>query len=206
VLSYEAALNQEYNKWQPPGVKGTPPGHNLDVAFVRMIAGPLDYHQGGMRNVLPENYRFRDVAPPVQGTRGHQLAMYVVYQNHLPMMADSPTAYRGQPELDFMTRVPSTWDEMRVVHAELGECLVVARRKGSDWYVGGMTAGKEQNLSLPLKFLGKGKYKVELYIDDPRGGPTAVTRADKSLSPDEKLPVVMPRSGGFAARITNERP
>ena len=73
VLTYEAALNQEYNKWQPPGVRGTPPEHNLDIAFVRMLAGPLDYHQGGVRNVLPENYQFRDVAPPVQGTLGEMV-------------------------------------------------------------------------------------------------------------------------------------
>ena len=77
-----------------------------------MLAGPLDYHQGGMRNVLPENYHFRDVASPVQGTRGHQLAMYVVYQNHLPMLADYPAAYRGQPEKDFWVGIPSNWDEI----------------------------------------------------------------------------------------------
>ena len=67
VLTYEAVLNQEYNKWQPTGVRGTPPAHNLDIAFIRMLAGPLDYHQGGMRSVLPEDYRFRDKAPPGPG-------------------------------------------------------------------------------------------------------------------------------------------
>ena len=155
VLTYEAVLNQEYNKWQPPGVRGTPPEHNLDVAFVRMLAGPLDYHQGGMRSVLPEDYQFRDKAPPVQGTRGHQLAMYVVYQNHLPMLADSPSAYRGQPGLEFLTQVPTTWDETRVLHAEVGRCLVIARRKGDAWYLGGMTAAQGRELDLPLGFLGE---------------------------------------------------
>ena len=172
VLSYEAALNQEYNKWQPPGVKGTPPEHNLDIAFVRMLAGPLDYHQGGMRNVMPEDYRFRDVAPPVQGTRGHQLAMYVVYQNHLPMMVDYPQAYRGQLGLEFLLQVPTTWDETRVPHAELGRCLVVARRKGDAWYLGGMTGAKERALDLPLDFLGEGLFTAECYLDDPAGGPS----------------------------------
>src|SRR5688572_30705028 len=122
VLTYEAVLNQEDNKWQPPDVRGTPPAHNLDVASVRMLAAPLDYHQGGMRSVLPEKYQFRDVAPPVQGTRGHQLAMYVVYQNHLPMLADYPTAYRDQPGLQFLIQVPANWDETRVLHAEVGQC------------------------------------------------------------------------------------
>jgi alpha-glucosidase len=198
VLTYEAALNQEYNKWS---MKGTPPKHNLDIAFVRMLAGPLDYHQGGMRSVLPENYRFRDIAPPVQGTRGHQLAMYVVYQNHLPMMADFPEAYRGQPGLDFMTEAPTTWDETRVLHAELSQCLVIARRKGKDWYLGGMTAGQRQELELPLTFLGRGTYQADLYLDDPAGGPTTLTRREEKISADGKLSIVMPPSGGFVGRV-----
>ena len=204
VLSYEAALNQEYNKWQPPGVKGTPPEHNLDIAFVRMLAGPLDYHQGGMRNVLPQDYKFRDVAPPVQGTRGHQLAMYVVYQNHLPMMADYPQAYRGQPGLKFLIEVPTTWDETRTLHAELGQCLVIARRKGNAWYLGGMTAAKQHELALPLDFLGKGSFEAELYQDDPAGGATAVTCHKQAVTATDKLRVAMSPSGGFAARLVRD--
>jgi alpha-glucosidase len=201
VLTYEAALNQEYNKWQPPGIKGTPPGHNLDIAFVRMLAGPLDYHQGGMRNVLPENYRFRDVAPPVQGTRGHQLAMYVVYQNHLPMIADYPEAYRDQAGFDFLTKVPATWDETRVLHAELDVCLVIARRRGKEWFVGGMTASNGKELELPLSFLGAGSYETDVYLDDPSAGPTALDRQQRSVSATDKLPVSMPPSGGFVTRL-----
>jgi alpha-glucosidase len=202
VLSYEAVLNQEYNKWQPQGVKGTPPEHNLDAPFIRMLAGPLDYHQGGMRNVLPENYQFRDIAPPVQGTRGHQLAMYVVYQNHLPMMADYPEAYRGQPGLKFLVEIPTTWDETRVLHAAMGKCLVIARRRGTDWYLGGMTAGESQYLELPLDFLKEGSFRAELYLDDPAKGPTAVTHRERTVSKGDKLSVAMPKSGGFAGRLT----
>ena len=201
VLTYEAALNQEYNKWQPKGVHGTHPAHNLDIAFIRMIAGPLDYHHGGMRNVLPESYRFRDKAPPVQGTRGHQLAMYVVYQDHLPMMADSPTAYRHQPGLDFMTQVPTSWDETRVLHAEFGRCLVVARRRGDDWYLGGMTAIQGRELALPLAFL-EGTFKADLYLDSPAEGPTSLTRREQTVSSSDTLRIAIPRDGGFVARLT----
>jgi alpha-glucosidase len=202
VLTYEAALNQEYNKWS---MKGTPPEHNLDIAFVRMLAGPLDYHQGGMRSVLPENYRFRDAAPPVQGTRGHQLAMYVVYQNHLSMMADFPEAYRGQAGLDFITQVPATWDETRVLHAEFGMCLVIARRKGQVWYVGGMAAGQRQELDLPLTFLGQDAYQADLYLDDPAGGPTSLTRRKEKVTAEGVLRIVMPPSGGFVGRMSVSR-
>lgn len=201
VLTYEAALNQEYNKWQPKGVRGTPPEHNLDIAFVRMLAGPLDYHQGGMRNVLPEDYQWRDVAPPVQGTRVHQLAMYVVYQNHLPMVADSPSAYRGQPALEFLFKVPATWDETRVLHAEMGECLVIARRKGDAWYLGGMTAREGRELDLPLGFLGKGSYAAALYLDNPADGPTALALRSQKVDQAGTLKVNIPPSGGFAARL-----
>ncbi len=202
VLTYEAALNQEYDKWEKPGEPGTPPGHNLDIAFVRMLAGPLDYHQGGMRSVLPEDYRPHDKAPPVQGTRGHQLAMYVVYQNHLPMMADYPAAYRGQAGLDFLVDVPTTWDETRVVRAEMGRCLVIARRKGDAWYLGGMTAPEGRDLALPLGFLDPGRrYQAELYLDDPSKGPNALARSARTVSAADTLPVAIPRAGGFAAKL-----
>ncbi len=206
VLTYEAALNQEYNKWGQPGGGGTPPAHNLNIAFIRMLAGPLDYHQGGMRSVLPENYRPRDKAPFVQGTRGHQLAMYVVYQNHLPMMADYPAAYRGQPGLEFLTEVPTTWDETRVPRAEIDRCLVVARRSGDVWYLGGMTSTERRELALPLNFLGDGSFEATLYLDDPAGGPNAVTRRTQTLSAADTLRVVIPRAGGFVARLSRTAP
>jgi alpha-glucosidase len=198
VLSYEGVLNQEYNKWDR---RGTPPSHNLDAAFIRMLAGPLDYHQGGMRNVLPERYHPRDKAPPVQGTRGHQLAMYVVYQNHLPMMADFPDTYRGQPGLKFLVEIPTNWDETRVLHAEMGKCLVIARRKGKAWYLGAMTAAEPRELALPLKFLGQGTYTAELFLDDASKGPTAVTRRRSTVAAGDSLRVAIPRSGGFAGRL-----
>lgn len=201
VLTYEAVLNQEYNKWRTPGGQGASPAHNLNVGFIRMLAGPLDYHQGGMRNVLPEDFHYRDVAPPVQGTRGHQLAMYVVYQNHLPMLADYPEAYRDQAGWKFLVDVPTTWDETRVLHAEIEKCLVIARRKGTVWYLGGMTAGEERIVKLPLRFLGSGSFEAELWLDHPAKGPTAITREQKTLSAGGTLSVTIPSAGGFVAKL-----
>ncbi len=201
VLNYEAALNQEYDKWEKPGEPGTPPAHNLDIAFVRMLAGPLDYHQGGMRSVLPEDYKPHDKAPSVQGTRGHQLAMYVVYQNHLPMVADYPAAYRDQAGLDFLAEVPATWDETKVLVAEFGRCLVIARRKGDAWYLGGMTAPDARDLALPLTFLGAGPFEADLYLDDPAHGPNAITKTTRPVKASDPLKLAIPRAGGFAARL-----
>lgn len=205
VLSYEAVLNQEYNKWGGNS-RGTPPAHNLDVAFVRMLAGPLDYHQGGMRNALPENYRFRDHAPPVQGTRGHQLAMYIVYQNHLPMMADDPASYRGETELSFLVDIPSNWDETRVLHAEFGKSLVIARRQGKDWYLGGMTADERVTLDVPMHFLGNGSFDITLFQDAPAHGPRAVRRRVLRATSSDTIRIEMSRSGGFAAKASPRQP
>jgi alpha-glucosidase len=201
-LTSEAVLNQEYNKWQSPGQHGTPPEHNLDVAFIRMLAGPLDYHHGGMRSELPEQVHFRDKAPPVQGTRGHQLAMYVVYHDPLPMMADYPAAYRGQSGLGFIVQAPTTWDETRVLHAEVGRCIVIARRKDKAWYLGGMTSTEGRELALPTDFLGEGRFEAELYLDRPAGGPTAIDVRKQAVSRAAPLRIAMPRAGGFAGRLT----
>lgn len=201
VLTYEGVLNQEYNKWEVPGQRGTPPRHNLDAAFVRMLAGPLDYHQGGMRSVRPEDYRPRNEAPPVQGSRAHQLAMYVAYQNHLPMVADYPEAYRDQAGVAFLAAVPATWDETRVLVAEVGECLVVARRRGDAWYLGGMTADAGRDLMLPLDFLGAGPYRAELYLDRPGGAATDLDRRELAVRAGDKLRAPIGRAGGFAARL-----
>ncbi|MCA8994167.1 MAG: glycoside hydrolase family 97 protein [Planctomycetaceae bacterium] len=150
VMNYEAALNQEYNKWSEVG---TPPEHNLNVAFIRALAGPVDYHQGGMRYVLPEDFKPRNLAPMVQGRPGHQMAMYIIYQNHLPMLVDYPAAYKKwwyHP--DRISDIPTSWDETRVLHAEFGKCLVMARRKGDVWYLAGMTSTEPRKLEIPLDF------------------------------------------------------
>jgi alpha-glucosidase len=199
VLTYEAALNQEYNKWD---ARGTPPAHNLDIAFVRMLAGPLDYHQGGMRSVMPEQFKPESSRPPVQGTRCHQLAMYVVYQNHLPMMVDFPAAYRGQPGLDFIASVPVSWDETRVLVAELDQCIVVARRKSDAWYLGGMAGKEGQQLDLPLDFLGDGTYQAEMLVDDLDGEPTAVHRRQFEASTNVTLRAALAPGGGFVAKLS----
>ena len=203
VLSYEGVLNQEYNKWSP---RGAPPAHNLDAAFLRMLAGPLDYHQGGMRSVLPEQFRPQNAAPSVQGTRGHQLAMYIVYQNHLPMMVDYPAAYRGQSGLEFLIQTPCNWDKSQVLHAEIGKCLIIARRHGDTWWLGGMTADEPRELEVPLKFLDPGEFKSTVYFDNPDGGPISLKQSTLHVTPSDSLLVKMPLGGGFVGRLDRISP
>jgi alpha-glucosidase len=153
-----------------------------------------------MRNVLPENYHPQYAAPSVQGTRGHQLAMYVVYENHLPMIADYPEAY-DKCSIEFIAHVPTAWDETKVLHAQIDNCIVIARRKGDEWYLGGMTATNEQDLNLSLQFLGSASYRAEVLLDKPVDGPTAIETRIDAVSANDMLHVRMPRAGGFVARV-----
>ncbi len=202
VLNYEAALNQEYDKWEKPGEPGTPPAHNLDIAFVRMLAGPLDYHQGGMRSVLPENYQPHDKGPSVQGTRGHQLAMYVVYQNHLPMLADYPAAYEGQAGLDFLAEVPATWDETRGpprrVRPLPGHRPPAGRRLVSRRDDRARAARAGAPAHLPRR---RPVRRRPVPSTTPPRGPNARRPVAGRRGPTGKLAVKIPRAGGFVARL-----
>jgi alpha-glucosidase len=159
LLTSEGVLNLEYNKWDP---LGCPPEHQVTVAFTRMLAGPLDFHQGSFRTVTPKAFKPRDRAPTVMGTPARTLASYVVYQNHLPMVADSPSAYAGYPALPVLAKIPVTWDDTRVVAESVGEFVAIARREGDVWHLGAMTDRKARTLKVPLQLLGPGRYVAEL--------------------------------------------
>ena len=166
LFNREGVLNQEYLKWSD---LCTPP-HSVNVAYTRLLAGPVDYHLGGFRAVARDKFQPRDEQPVVFGTRCYQLAMYVVFENPMPMVADSPEAYEGQPGFDFLVEVPTTWDETRFVAGEPGEYVVVARRSGKTWYLGGMTNWTSRNLSLPLSFLGDGSFEANVNSDGSLDG------------------------------------
>jgi alpha-glucosidase len=200
LMNHEGALNLEYLKWSDR----CPPEHDLMMAFTRLIAGPMDYHLGGFRAVPRAQFKPRNVAPNVLGTRCHMLAMYVCFDNPNPMVADYPTAYEGQPGFDFLKRVPTWWDETKVLDGQPGELLVTARRKDTTWYLGGMSAKQPRNLDLPLSFLGAGRYTVTIWKDapDPASNPNHLTTETLNLSPADTLKVHLALDGGFVAELT----
>lgn len=204
VLSYEAALNQEYDKWDP---KGTPARHNLDISLIRGLAGPVDYHLGGMRSVAIEQFQPRYRAPFVMGTRAHQLALYVVLQNHLAMLADYPQAYAGQVGLDFLTEVPSTWDETRVLAADREHYVVVARRREDTWYLGAIGAGAGQSLEIPLSWLPpNATFDLTSFEDCLDGGPTEVRVRSKRVTAADCLSIQLVQDGGMAGVVRPSKP
>ncbi|MGV3613801.1 MAG: glycoside hydrolase family 97 protein [Fimbriimonas sp.] len=194
LLSVEAARNLEFDKWDPVGIL---PEHEILVAFVRMPAGPIDFHSGSFRNVSQRDFRPINVGPLTIGTRARQLARYVVYEGALPMLSDSPVAYEGQPGFSFLLEVPTTWDETRVLAGEVGRFIVVARRKGDVWYLGAMTDGTARQLELPLSFLGKGRYTVESWTDGKTPGDVVI---EKGVAEREIL-LDLAEAGGAAVRF-----
>jgi alpha-glucosidase len=198
-MNHEGALNLEYLKWSDLCT----PEHNLMMAFTRLIAGPMDYHLGGFRSMPRAEFKPRNIAPNVLGTRCHHLAMYVCFDNPNPMVADYPTAYEGQPGFDFIKLVPTWWDETRVLIGQVGEVLVTARRKGNRWYLGGMSAKRSRELELPLSFLRKGQYTTKLWKDanDSEANPNHLTTETLSITAGDKLKLHVALDGGFVAEL-----
>ncbi len=200
LMNHEGALNLEYLKWSDRCT----PEHNLMMAYTRLIAGPMDYHLGGFRAVPRAEFKPRNIAPNVLGTRCHMLAMYVCFDNPTPMVADYPTAYEGQPGFDFLTALPTWWDETRVLVGEVGELLVTARRKGETWYIGGMSAKRARDLALPLSFLSPGRHAVKIWKDAPDADsePNHLAIETLNLSPTDTLKLHIALDGGFVAQFT----
>ena len=114
--------------------------YDVTIPFIRQVAGPIDYTQGAMRNAVKGSYFPCNSEPMSQGTRCRQLALYVIFESPLNMLCDTPGNYEREVECtDFITGIPTVWDETHILDAKLGEYIVTARRKGDSWYIGGIT-------------------------------------------------------------------
>ncbi len=200
LLNREGVLNLEYLKWSARCT----PDHNVAVAYTRALAGPLDYHLGGFHSAPRASFRGQeDKRPYVLGTRCHQLAMYVVYENPMPMVCDTPSSYEGQPGFDFIEHVPTTWDATRFVIGDAGEYIVLARRKGDKWYLAAMTDWTSRKLEIPLSFLGQGTHAATIYhdgsLDEDKPNEVRIERRD--LAAGDKLPCALAPGGGLVAVI-----
>ncbi len=200
LLSFEGVLNLEYNKWD---ARGSTPEHELMIPFTRMLAGPMDYHLGSFRSVPPAAFKPRNIAPQVIGTPARMLAMYVVYENPLPMVADYPAAYRDQPGLPFLAAIPTVWDETRVLKASVGELLSIARRRGREWWIGTLTDASARELTLPLGFLGRGEYRAEILSDTPAegGGTPDLRKSEQRVAAGQRLAIRLAPAGGNLIRL-----
>jgi alpha-glucosidase len=198
LLTNEGVLNLEYDKWDNQGVT---PEHELTVAFTRMLAGPLDFHQGSFRGVPVEKFQPRNVAPLVIGTPCRMLASYVVLQNHLPMVADYPSAYRGHPALPVLAAIPTTWDDTRCVAGKVGEFIIMARQHGAEWWLGAMGGREPREVEIPLGFLGPGRFRADVYGDDLSAA-TRLARRTEDVTAANSLRAPLAPAGGLLIRLS----
>ena len=209
------------------------PEHNLTIPFIRMAAGPMDYTPGAMTNVNRFDYKWSpaDVSPPgfnalgqplstednmhaintrpmVTGTRAHQVAMYTVFESPLQMMCDSPSLYKKEQEtVDFITQIPTVWDETIVLEAAVSDYIVVARRSGENWFLGAMTDWEPRDFDINLSFLNKNtNYSVQIFKDGINADRNAMDYKldQKTMSSTTPLQIQMSSGGGFSAIFTKK--
>ena len=198
VLSYEGVRGMEQ-------MGGCKPENSIYLPFMRNAVGPMDYTPGAMISMQPNIYRSERPNSASIGTRAYQMALFVIFESGLQMLADNPTLYyRNEDCTRFITQVPVTWDETVVLEAKVGEYVIVAKRKGEKWFIGGMTNDKEneRESEINLDFLKDGRtYRVTSFEDGINAGYQAMHYRMKSatMNKNQKLSVKMARNGGFAA-------
>jgi alpha-glucosidase len=197
VITREGVKGLENSKWS----EQITPSHNLTLPFIRMVAGPMDYTPGAMINAQPGNFRAIFSRPMSMGTRSHQIAMYVIFESPLQMMADSPSNYLRESEsAEFISKIPTIWEDTRVLEASIGEYLILARRNGSYWYIGAMTNENAREFTIGLSFLNDGNYSAEIIedgINADRYG-SDYRKVNRTVSKDDSLGIKLAAGGGWA--------
>ncbi|GAC1587871.1 MAG: glycoside hydrolase family 97 protein [Chitinophagaceae bacterium] len=195
----EGTLNYECNKWSTR----ISPDHDINFPFTRMLAGATDYHLGGFRAVADSAFVVQYTRPLMRGTRCHMLGMYVVLESYLGMVCDYPEAYEGQPGFEFLKEVPTTWDETKVLGAEVGRYITIARRKNADWFIGSITNHEERSLKVSFNFLPEGKYEAAIYSDAPDANtnPNKLVRQTRVITNKDSVTVQLKKGGGEVMRI-----
>jgi alpha-glucosidase len=200
VVGYEGVKGMENVKWADENV----PRYDVTLPFIRNLAGPMDYTPGAMRNSNQANFRAINSNPMSKGTRVHQLAMYVVFEVPLQMLSDNPTIYMREQECtDFITKVPTTFDETVPLDGKVAEYVAVARRKGDNWFVGVMTNWSPRELTIDFSFLDDGNYRAEVFSDGINSNRDATDYKKEvvNIKKGDKLTVKLMNGGGWAARL-----
>jgi alpha-glucosidase len=201
VITREGVRGLEHNKW---GDYITAE-HNLTIPFIRQLAGPMDYTPGAMHNAQPENFKIIFNRPMSKTTRVHQMAMYVVFESPLQMLADSPSSYlREHQSTSFISKVPTVWDETRVLSAKIADHIIIARRSGKEWFIGVMGNSKKREFTIDLSFLDKGDYKMESFADGHNADKYASDYQvnHQQVTNQRKVTIKLAPSGGWVAHLT----
>jgi alpha-glucosidase len=205
VINFEGVRGMEYSKWS---ADDRVPKHEVSLPFIRMMAGPMDYTPGAMRNMTKGNARPSNSLPVSQGTRCHQMAMYIVYEGALQMLADNPTAYMQEQECtDFIAQVPTTFNETIALDGKLGEYVVIARKKDNVWYVGAMNNWNARDITIDFSFLGEEILNAEIFTDgiNANRDATDYKKETGQINFLKKLSIHLAPGGGMAMRIAKQK-
>jgi len=198
-MTREGVMGMEWARW----TSYITPEHNVRLAFTRMLAGPMDYTAGAFDNVTREQFDWKANNYTSMGTRAHQLALFVIYESPLMVVCDYPGNIYNGNGAEFLKVVPSSYDEVHPIASQLADYVVLARKKGDDWFIGGITDWDARELSFPLNFLGEGEYEMTMYQD---GLNTAIDAKDteviqKNVTAQGNLKVKMASGGGVAVQL-----
>ncbi len=199
LLAYEGVRGLEQ-------MSGCQPDNTLFIPFLRNAVGAADFTPGAMINTQPEYDKWTGPNCSAVGTRAYHMALFTVLETGTQMLADSPTQYYRNPDcIDFLSKVPVTWDETRALEAKFGEYLIIAKRHGRKWFVAGICNGKEweRRFEVPLSFLPSGAHQMTIFTDGFNAAVQAMDyrREVKSVTSASVLNVRMVRNGGFTAVI-----
>lgn len=200
LINTEGVRGMEWSKWSWE----SEPEHNVSLPFTRMFLGPMDFTPGAMRNATRGTFAPINHQPMALGTRCQQLAMYVVYDAPLEMLSDSPSNYLREPDaMEFLAAVPTEWDDTRVLDARISDYVLVARRNGSDWYVGAMTDWAPRDLELAFSFLPDGQFTMTSYEDGVNADRNASDYKKTTIQVNRatKIKIHLAPGGGWASRI-----
>lgn len=201
VINYEGVKGLENNKW----ADYITPEHNLTLPFTRMMAGPMDYTPGAMRNSNKKDFHISFNEPVSRGTRAHQAAMYVMYEAPLQMLAETPSLYLQDTSFArFIARIPTTWNRSIPLEGKIGAYAAVARQHGDKWYIGAMTDWEGRTLEAKLDFLPEGNYKIEILTDGVNAARYAVDYKieTRQVKKGDVLTMKMAPGGGWTAILS----
>lgn len=201
VVNFEGVLGLEQDKWTD---KLATPLMATIIPYTRMFAGPMDYTPGAMRNAQQKDFRPINDNPMSLGTRCQQLAMYVLFDAPLQMLADNPTAYDKNREcLDFIAGVPTTWDETIPLGGEIGKYVLMGRKKGENYFVGAITNWDARDISINFSFLPEGNYHITIFQDGINADRNGIDykKIERVINKNDVISVHLAPGGGWAAKI-----
>ena len=207
IVNFEGVKGLENSKWEPrvgDGPLHDQPRYDVSIPYLRMLVGPMDYTPGAMTNATRAEFFGNNTHPMSQGTRAHQVAMYTIFDAPLQMLADSPTKYeREQATTDFISQIPTTFDEVIPIAGELGEYVVLAKRKGTTWYIAAMNNWTPRQLMLSFDMLTPGIHSIEIFADGRNADRDAndYSKTKDTLGHEDRLNIHLAPGGGWSAII-----